>query len=119
MNIRTILYFSSMNYSPDVNAEIDLRIRNFELELLEYESTLLKFYFSIKKPDTNRESNDRIWNHYFIEKKFRDNKMQVAFGFHKISDLDYKIKEKCFEIFRKHFPDDGIEASLTGYPQQF
>jgi len=108
-----------MSDYPNINQDIDFRIRDFQLELHELEKTLSDFYFSVRELSNNVEENDRLWNHYEIKKMIQNDKITVGFRFLTNSSLNYKLKEMCFEIFKKHFPNDGIEGSLTGYPQQF
>lgn len=61
--------------------------------------------------------NSELSKHYELKETYQNKRYQVTFGFRKSSDLDYKLKEYCFEIFRRHFSVDGIETSLSGIPQ--
>ena len=59
---------------------------------------------------------DRIWKHYNLAPDKTAIGYTASFGFKEESDLDFKIKEKCFKMFLKHFPD-GKKSSLIGYPR--
>jgi hypothetical protein len=100
---------------PDLTARIDNRMMTLEKALLEFEGTLYKTNFFKRLPVEQKERYDRLRNHYNLNKTQKAGKDTAAFGFKDTSNLDFRFKERCFELFFKHFPD-GVQTSLIGYP---
>jgi len=102
-------------FKPNLDDTIDNRLAKFREELLFIEEEEYKYFFENRPPVNDTDNHDRLWNHYFLEKKGLGNS-NAGFGFYDESELDYKTKEKLFKIFWKHFPN-GVQGSLIGYPQ--